>query len=60
MTADTTPEPDGIVTHVPPAFDLRGRKQLWFVEGTGHDDLLNGMLTALVFLGPTIVILISA
>lgn len=45
--------------HIPPKFDLDGRRQLWFIEGTSHDDLLNGMLTALVFLGPMFVVLNS-
>lgn len=47
------PNPERTV-HFPPEYNLRGRKQLWFIEGTAHDDLLNGMLTALLFLAPIV------
>lgn len=37
--------------HIPPKYNLQGRRQLWFVEGARLDDLLNGLLTALLVIG---------
>lgn len=40
--------------HIPPRYNLRGRRQLWFVE-TGNeklDDPINGILTALLVFSP--------
>jgi hypothetical protein len=38
--------------HLPPKFNLRGRRQVWFIEtGTeGVDDIINGVLTSLMLL----------
>jgi len=48
-----TPGPDGIAVHVPPKYNIAGRRQLWFVEsGSKYDDFVNGMLTAAVVVGP--------
>lgn len=43
-----------MAVYFPPRYNLYGNKQLWFFE-TGNrtvDDVGNGMLTALVVLGP--------
>jgi len=40
-----------MAVYLPPKFDLRSNRQLWFVE-TGHnelDNLVNGVLTSLLF-----------
>jgi len=38
--------------HVPPKFNLEGRRQLWFIETkSGVDEVVNGMLTALLVIG---------
>lgn len=40
--------------HVPPKYNLRGNRQVWFFE-TGNDTIDNfgnGLLTALVVIGP--------
>lgn len=38
--------------HLPPEYNLQGRRQLWFVEGTEFDDFANGILTALLVFAP--------
>jgi hypothetical protein len=51
MTSD---ESESRTLHIPPRYNLRGRRQLWFIE-TGNDSLddpINGMLTALVVFTP--------
>jgi len=35
--------------NVPPKFNRDGRYQFWFVEGVPQENLVNGMLTGLVF-----------
>jgi len=45
-------EPSTATLHLPPKFNLRGRRQLWFVEGTRFDDPVNGFLTAVFVFVP--------
>lgn len=45
--------------HIPPKYDLQGRRQLWFIE-TGREtvnNLVNGMLTALVVFVPLLILI---
>lgn len=51
MSKDETGYGDATV-HLPPKFNLRGRRQLWFVEGVPHEDLVNGLLSSLVIVTP--------
>ena len=35
--------------NVPPKFNREGRYQFWFVEGVPQEQLVNGMITGLLF-----------
>lgn len=43
---------DELKLYLPPKFNLRGRRQVWFIEsGRKHvDDLVNGVLTSLTLM----------
>ncbi|WP_396614096.1 hypothetical protein ACH9L7_20345 (plasmid) [Haloferax sp. S1W] len=46
----------GATLNVPPKYNIRGRRQLWFVESDNEkvDDVVNGVLTAFVVFAPLI------
>lgn len=53
MSSEDFDRDDKRAVHIPPKFNLRGRRQLWFIETrSGVDEVVNGMLTALFVLGP--------
>lgn len=47
----------GVEVHLPPKFNLEGRRQLWFVETeSGWDEGINGALTGILVFTPLILL----